>query len=476
MRERLTLPAFAVAASILVPAGLIHWFGGSAKDSPGLYRFHFAAVIVTTTVAGAAAVWLSRTGARRGDARAVLVGTAFTAMAALLLIHGLATPQIILPEHANETNGLLAFAGGATLPTGGAILALASMPGMRRPEAVRKILLLEVGLAVLIITIGVIGLAADGLIPPQPRPGGPAAIAVLVVGTALLALILWRASRTFILTRRRADLVVVCGIALLGVALVASLTMHPWSIGWWASHLLELVGIGMVGVPVALDLLRGSQSRPLAGDLRGYELVREEEDYLGPHIRALMLLLAEKDEYTEGHTRRVAHLAVHVGEHLDLPPHRLRTLAIGGLLHDIGKLQVPDEVLKKPGPLDEEEYDTIKRHPEWGDELAGELGLPDRVRRLIRSHHERLDGAGYPDGLTADALELDVRILTTCDVYDALISERVYRPAWSPREALARLRDDTGAAFDERCVAALGRILERPSSQFNIPDFPGQST
>src|SRR5439155_9042597 len=133
-------------------------------------------------------------------------------------------------------------------------------------------------------------------------------------------------------------------------------------------------GIGMVGVPVALDLIRGAQSRPLAGDLRGYELVREGEDYLGPRIRALMTLLAEKDAYTQVHTRRVAHLAVQVGEQLGLAPHRLRALAIGGLLHDIGKLQVPDSVLRKPGPLDDDEYDVIKSHPEWGEQLAYELG------------------------------------------------------------------------------------------------------
>ncbi|MFL5895204.1 MAG: HD-GYP domain-containing protein, partial [Thermoleophilaceae bacterium] len=141
----------------------------------------------------------------------------------------------------------------------------------------------------------------------------------------------------------------------------------------------------------------------------------------------------------------------------------------GGLLHDIGKLQVPDAVLKKPGPLDDEEYALIQRHPEWGDQLARDLGLPDRVRRLVRSHHERLDGSGYPDGVAGDGLDLDVRILTTCDVYDALISERVYRDAWSKSDALARLREETGKAFDPRCVKALERVLERPSSEYHIP-------
>jgi putative nucleotidyltransferase with HDIG domain len=236
-----------------------------------------------------------------------------------------------------------------------------------------------------------------------------------VLGTGLLAAVAWRAMRTFILTRRLADLLVVCGMCLLIVSLGASLTFEPWTLGWWGGRALELAGIALVGIPVAIDLIRGNQSRPLARDLSGVELVSEEEAYLGAHVRALTVALGEKDESTEGHTRRVAELAVQVGEVLGVPPHRLRSLAIGGLLHDIGKLQIPDTILKKPGPLTDDECEVIKHHPDWGDRLAGELGLPARVRRLIRHHHERLDGTGYPDGLVSEQLDLDIRILTICD-------------------------------------------------------------
>ena len=91
------------------------------------------------------------------------------------------------------------------------------------------------------------------------------------------------------------------------------------------------------------------------------------------------------------------------------------------------------------------------------------------MRALIRSHHERLDGRGYPDGLSGEQLSLDVRILTACDVYDALRSERVYRDAWSRDEALARLREEAGKAFDPRCVAALEHVSKRPSGQYSVP-------
>ncbi len=166
-----------------------------------------------------------------------------------------------------------------------------------------------------------------------------------------------------------------------------ALTQDYRTLGWWVGPFLEVLGILVVATPVALDLLRASPSRLLTGDLRGAELVTAEETFLGSQVGALTRLLAEKDEYTEGQTRRVALLAVQVGEELGVPPMRLRELAIGGLLHDIGKLSVPDKILQKPGALDDEEYALVQRHPVRGEALLRELGFSGRVRRLVRDHH-----------------------------------------------------------------------------------------
>jgi putative nucleotidyltransferase with HDIG domain len=238
--------------------------------------------------------------------------------------------------------------------------------------------------------------------------------------------------------------------------------MSYMDLGWWLGHGFELVGIALVGGPVAADLYRAAQSRPLHGDLGAAELVAEEEGFLGARVRSLTVRLAAKDRSTEEHTRRVALRAVQIGEELGLPPGRLRILAIGGLLHDIGKLSVPERILGKPAELTEDEFAVIKRHPEWGDRLLRELGgFPEPMRRLVRSHHERLEEAGYPDGLEACELVLETRILSVADVYDALVSPRVYRPAWSHDRAMALLHEQTGTAFDERCVEAFDRILDR---------------
>jgi HD-GYP domain-containing protein (c-di-GMP phosphodiesterase class II) len=272
-----------------------------------------------------------------------------------------------------------------------------------------------------------------------------------------------RALRTFLLTRRVADLAVAVGLVWLLTAVVPALTMTYSELGWWLGHELELNGIVLVGAIVALDLARSTgQSRMLAGDLKAAELVAGEEVFLGSNVRALTRCLAERDAYTEQHARRVALLAVQVGELLGLHAGHLRTLAIGGLVHDIGKLSIPDTILRKPGALDDDEIGVVHRHPESGSRLLQELGgFSSAARRLVHDHHERLDGSGYPRGLTGPELDLQTRIMAVCDVFDALISARVYRPAWTHDEAVALLRRESGTCYDPRCVAALEQVLLR---------------
>jgi hypothetical protein len=448
-----TLALFGIGG--IVPGASLHFFGGTHVDFGG--NVHFVGVGVSAVAAAVAAVALTAVGSARRDARAVLVGTAFTAMASLLAIHGLATPGILIGY-----NGVIAFTGAATLPIGGALLALSTLPAARRPEAIRPLLVLQGAGLVSVILLGTLGMAFPSLVPAVPEPRSPVAWGGLLVGTAFFALLATRAFKTYRLTRRTADLLVVIGILWLTAALPAALLLDYSELGWWLGHCFELFGIVLVGAAVAGDLRRSSQSRPLAGDLRAPDLVAAEEAFLGGRVRSLTRLLGEKDTSTEEHTRRVALRAVQVGEELGLTPGRLRSLAIGGLLHDIGKLSIPEAILKKPAPLDDAEYAVIRKHPESGDRLLRELGgFADSVRALVRDHHERLDGCGYPRGLAADELDLDTRILTVCDVYDALISARVYRDAWTHEQALELLRKETGGAFDSRCVDALVRVLER---------------
>jgi HD-GYP domain-containing protein (c-di-GMP phosphodiesterase class II) len=458
-RERLA-PAVLVGAAAAAAPALIEWSFGTTPVSiaPSV---HFYAVGMTALGAAAASVALTGIGARFNDTRTVLIGTAFAVMAALLALHGLGTPGFLFPDY---QYGIVMITGGLTLPAGAAILALSAFRLPPFLRGVKPLLVLQAVLLTAIMALGVAGLFYPSILPKVPAANSDEAMALLAFGLALFGILTLRALRTYLLTRRIADLMVVIGLAWLATALVASLTLTFADLGWWLGHMFELDGILIVAIPVALDLAHSSQARPLAGDLAGTELVSSEEVFLGSHVRAITLRLAEKDEYTEQHTRRVALRAVQVGETLGLSRRRLRSLAIGGLVHDIGKLSVPDAVLKKPGPLDDDEYEVVKRHADLGAKLIDELGgFPDSVRRLVRDHHERLDGTGYPAGLRADELSLDTRILSVCDVYDALISSRVYRGAWTHEQAMSLLRDGVGTAFDGRCVEALDAVLRRES-------------
>ena len=450
-----TVPLLALSGALAaLPLASLHFFSRDKVQFGG--DVHFVGVGLTALVAAGAAVALTVVGARRRDARTVLVGTAFSAMAALLALHGIATPGMLIGP-----NGVVSLTGGATLPIGGAVLALSALPALRRPAGVKPLLVLQGILLSAILGLGAVGMLWPDTVPAVPEPRSTPALALLAVGLLFYVLLGLRALRTFLLTRRRADGLVAIGIVWLAAALPPAMTLQYYELGWWLGHWFELVGIAIVGFPVALDLHRGAQSRPLAGDLSGAELVASEEAFLGAHVRALTVSLAAKDEYTECHTRRVALRAVQVGEELGLSPTRLRALATGALVHDIGKLSVPDSVLKKPGPLTEEEFSLVKRHPESGDRLLADLGFGNGVRQLVRDHHERLDGSGYPYGTAGSAISLDVRILAVCDVYDALISTRVYREAWTHDRALSLLREESGTAFDPKCVAALERVLAR---------------
>jgi hypothetical protein len=455
--ERL-FPVLAVGAVAAAAPGVVELLlGGHRVEISG--TVHFYAVGFTALAAAAACVALSTIGARFADQRTVLVGGAFGVMAALLALHGLSTPGFLI----SRMNGVIMFTGGATLPAGAALLTLSAFGVPARLHLdVRRLLWVEAALIAAIVGLGLSGIFFPTAVPPVPAAGGAAALALLAVSLLLFLVLGERALHTFLLTRRVSDLVVVVGIVWLAISTVAALTLTYIQLGWWLGHALELDGILAVGIPVALDLARSVQSRPLAGDLHAADLVVSEEAFLGSHVRALTLSLAQRDDYTEQHTRRVALRAVQVGELLGLSPGRLRSLATGALVHDIGKLSVPDAILKKPGPLDDDEYEVIKRHPGQGARLLDEIGgFRASVRRLVRDHHERLDGKGYPNGLRADEIDLDTRILTVCDVYDALMSPRVYRPAWTHADAVALLHDGTGTAFDARCVRALEQVLAR---------------
>ena len=177
---------------------------------------------------------------------------------------------------------------------------------------------------------------------------------------------------------------------------------------------------------------------------------------------ALAKSIEAKDPYTKGHCERLAAYAVHLGAVLGLEEKDQVALRRGGFLHDLGKLAVPDSIPLKPGPLDSNERKVMEQHPEVGQSICSSLRSLTAVLPIIRHHHERWDGTGYPDGLAEEAIPLSARILQVVDIFDALTTTRPYRPSLTPGDALWILRDQARRGWsDPAVVKVFARIVDQ---------------
>ena len=175
-------------------------------------------------------------------------------------------------------------------------------------------------------------------------------------------------------------------------------------------------------------------------------------------IAALSRSMEAKDLYTGGHTERVASISVALARELGFTGEELEAIEIGALLHDIGKIGVPESILHKPGPLNEDEWKIMKQHPIMCDSILSTVDLHPFVQQTARSSHERMDGWGYPDGLLGEQIPLAARIVFVADAFDAITTDRPYRRAQGLAAALAEIREHSGTQFCPRVVAALEQI------------------
>ena len=179
-------------------------------------------------------------------------------------------------------------------------------------------------------------------------------------------------------------------------------------------------------------------------------------------VRALASAVEARDPYTAGHEARVAALAVRIGARLGLPMFELEGLQLGGMLHDIGKIGVPSEILAKPGRLSPSQLALVREHPSIGREIVQSLHFPWPIAEMIGQHHERLDGTGYPDGLQGDAICKEAKIIAVADVAESMLSHRPYRPALSSEHAIKELSEGRGTKYWAEAVDACLALMETP--------------
>jgi putative nucleotidyltransferase with HDIG domain len=192
--------------------------------------------------------------------------------------------------------------------------------------------------------------------------------------------------------------------------------------------------------------------------LLAFQRLDESYDRL---VRSFVKAIEIKDLYTRGHSERVAELSVHVAEELGVPYDERRLTRYAALLHDVGKIGVPLCIINKPGPLDDDEFEAIKQHPSIGADILHDIDFLAPAIDIVRYHHERLDGRGYPHGVGDEELSDIVRIVTAVDAFDAMTSTRSYRRALAVEDAVAELRRCAGRQFDPRMVEALAAVVAR---------------
>ena len=391
---------------------------------------------------------------RREMAEVGLLGTMLMAASVMPLVHGLATPDVLFePNEAFRSSSFLALP--IALVVGLPLLAPRSAFGRWAARRWRDWTLLTL-LAVFVVA-SVIVFFPDLIVAPGPRDG--LTIGVTAVVMLALAVLSMRQMRLYDLGRQPANLVASISLMAITVMAVTPLISNPYSTGFWWTHVA-----GALGVVGACLALAGSQRlSPSANDVLAPILTRDPfvafELGLSPVVHQFVADIEAKDVLTRDHVVRTGELAMRVGERFRLSAPELRDLGLAAMLHDVGKVYVPDAILKKPARLTADEYEVMKSHPVDGERMLASEPAFAAAARIVRSHHERFDGAGYPDGLVGRDIPLASRIIAVCDALDAMTHDRQYRRAMPLSMAFAILREHAGSQWDVQVVEAVMAVV-----------------
>ena len=231
-----------------------------------------------------------------------------------------------------------------------------------------------------------------------------------------------------------------------------SLVKHALKLGV-SDYLVKPIKIDEIPVVIARNLERKR--------LEARRIQENKTEILFKALKALMRALDAKDPYTSGHSQRVVRLAMRMADELQLHPDQKFTLMLAAYLHDIGKIGMPDHILHKASSLEDYELRKAKDHPIIGSQIIGEIEELSEVASIVRHHHERYDGRGYPDGLKGEAIPFFSRLLAIIDAYEALVSDRVYRKAVKQESALKEIRKNAGTQFDPHLVDVFIRVIQK---------------
>lgn len=430
--------AAVTAATLLGPMSSTTW------ENPQLL---FTLVTVTAAACVIASTITIALADQRDMAEVGLLGTALMVTSVMPLVHGLTTPGVLYDDNeAFRTSIYLA------LP----VAMVVALPLMVPRSAFGRWASRRWRDWTLLSLLGVFVLASVIVFFPDlvtvPDPRSPFTIAMTLLVLAATGSLSVRQLRLYELGRSPANLVASLSLAMISITALLPTIDDPYNAAFWWLHVAGSLGVlgACVGMAVSRGMTKSAQDI-LAPILTRDPLVAFELG-LSPVVHQFVADLERKDQITRDHVVRTGELAIRVGERMRLPASELRTLGLAAMLHDVGKLNTPNSVLKKPSSLTAAEYEVIKLHPTDGEQMLATEPTLAAAAPIVRSHHERMDGAGYPDGLVGDQIPLASRIIAVCDALDAMTHDRPYRQALPVSMAFAILREHAGSQWDQHVV------------------------
>lgn len=418
-------------------------------------EFHLVVVAAIAACALVIAV-LAVTAAKRSlRAGPVYLGVGCSAIGVLLLSHGLTTPGV-LGQPFNQWVGRLPYLAMLIFSSMLVVASLRPDHALQRLAASHPAAVSWIPLAGFALLGAIVVVDPHALAGSQPLPAEETMRDIVAVAVGLLSLrSVWVHWRRWHLGLDVLQFALVLASAMIIAAVTALEHGQAPRLSWYDYHAYLLAGFGS-----AVYAIHGRFRRTQAiGEILDSTFVDDPFDHIvkgyPEALRTLVRAVEIKDRYTHGHSQRTAELSTEIGIQLGLPPDQLRVIARGAYLHDIGKIGIPDTILNKPGALTAEERAVIETHPQLGYEMAESAPTLSEALGVILHHHERYDGTGYPRGLRGEQIPLTARVVAVADVWDALTTDRSYRPGWEPSEALAHIDAGRGTHFDGTVVDAL---------------------
>jgi putative nucleotidyltransferase with HDIG domain len=463
-RNALAGPALAVT----IPYLLFELLRSGIIDDPyfKMPHGHFYIVSAVSFLALIISIAIAVAGRRLRNIKVTFLALSFISLAQMFSVHGLSTPHFILeqthlPPVAAQLSMVLAtvWLMGSSLPTDSKIVEF---------FAKHNKLLLPIWICVLLI-FGIVSMNFPHMVDFIPITVKPLNW-VFMFGTILLNIItMYRYYQSYRYTRFPLQISIVYSAAWLISSQLIMTLGDTWKLSWWMYHFLLLASMIVMLVGLMKQYaVKGTLTASLRALFTNDPFERISGS-ISPSVRDFVIATEQKDSYTAGHTFRVTMYALKLAEELRLKPEALRVISHGTLLHDVGKIRIPDSILNKPDRLTSEEREIIEKHPLYGYEMCRDLGIMLEELSIIRSHHEKWDGSGYPDKLAGEKIPFLARVVAVVDVYDALTSDRAYRKAWAHEEAMKFIEQQKGIHFDPICVAAWASLCDRNPEVYQYP-------